>query len=330
MAEPEAQEKQIEQYLKENKKDLAVQLLFELIVKNAEAHDFSKAEALREKLFDVDAMALNEIVKSAEIIEAEKIAAIDMAHKDTWMNLYQKLTAEEMVAFYYGLKTASFESEQIIFRQAEMNSNLYFINAGMVKLFYQKGDRGILLKNLGPGDLAGEDAFFSNSTCTTSAMASSTVKLSFLEKTALQKWRTTAPNLINKLEAYCAELESIDQLLQNRELERRQHSRYAITGTVAIQILDRPDEKIFKGDLSDISASGVSFIMNTSTEAADTLLGCRLNLRFTLLQVSPEIRIDQEGLIVGVHSQMFNEYLINVKWEQPLDRDVTERIRLSY
>jgi CRP/FNR family transcriptional regulator, cyclic AMP receptor protein len=329
MAEPLAQEKQLENYLKENKKDLAVQLLFDLIVKNAEAKNFAKAEALREKLFEVDSMALNEIVKSAQIIEAEKIAAIDLAHKDTWMNLYQRLTTEEMVALYYGMETASYESDQIIFRQGQMNSNLYFINAGYIKMFYHKGNRGVLLKNLGPGDIAGAEAFFSNSICTTSAMAASTVKLSILGKTVLQKWRTAAPNMANKLEAYCGELESIQELLQKRELERREHKRYPISGNATIQILGGSEEKVFKGDISDISTSGASFLMNTSPNAAEKLLGCRLNLRFTLSRLSPEIRIDQEGQIVGVHGQMFNEYLINVKWDQPLGAEVMERVKMS-
>jgi hypothetical protein len=72
-----SQEKLLKTYIKENKKALAVKLLFELIVKHARANHFSKADALREKLFEVDPMALPEIVKSGEIIENAKAAAID-------------------------------------------------------------------------------------------------------------------------------------------------------------------------------------------------------------------------------------------------------------
>ena len=62
-----SQEKLLKNYIKEGKKELAVKLLFELIVKHARANHFSKADILREKLFEVDSMALTEIVKSAEI-----------------------------------------------------------------------------------------------------------------------------------------------------------------------------------------------------------------------------------------------------------------------
>jgi CRP-like cAMP-binding protein len=329
MADPIAQEKLLENYIKENKKDLAVELLFELITQNAKAKNFSKADALREKLFEVDSMALDAIVKSAEIIEAEKIAAVDPIHRDTWSHLYEELTEEETIALYYEMKTATFEAEQIVFRQGEMNSNLYFINSGRLNMFYHKGNHGILLKSLGPGDLAGEDTFFTRSTCTTSLMAYSRVKLNFLGKSVLQKWQSDASNLKNKLQDYCLKLEPLKDLLQKKELERRAHKRYAISGTAAIQITDKLEGKIFKGELSDISASGVSFIMNASPQSAEVLLGCQLSLKFLLPQVSAETRIDQNGSIVGVHRQLFNEYLINVKWNQPLSDDIIAKIKLS-
>lgn len=37
----------------------------------------------------------------------------------------------------------------------------------------------------------------------------------------------------------------------------------------------------------------------------------------------------RDGKIVGVHGQMFNEYLVNVKWDEPLDGGVMERIKLA-
>ncbi len=322
-----AQEKLVETYLEDNKKEQAIALLFDLIAQCAQARDFAKAESLRERLFEVDSMALDEIVESAEIIENAKISAMNEAHMETWSHLYKHLTKEESIALYYGMQSAVYEPEQIIFRQGELNSNLYFINAGQVKLFYHKDKHAILLKTLGSGDLTGEDTFFTNSTCTTSVMAHSTVKLNFIDKAVLQKWQANTPNLANKLQDYCTGLEPITDLLQKKELERRTHPRYAIAGSAAIQILDQQDSKTFKADLSDISASGVSFIMNTSPAAAESLLGCRLTLKCSLRGSFPEISIDQEGRIVGVHAQLFNEYFINVKWEQLLEAALIDKIK---
>ena len=321
-----SQEELLASYIRKNKKELAVGLLFKLIVKHAQTKNFAKADALREKLFKVDSMALNEIVKSADIIEAAKVAAIDPVHRQVWSHLYHQLTNEETISLYYGMQKASYEAEQIIYRQGEMNSNLYFINAGKIKMFYHKDKDNILLKTLAPGDIAGEDTFFSHSTCTTSLMAHSAVQLNFLERAVFTKWRAEDPHLANQLQDYCLQLEPIEALLQKKELERRVHRRYALSASAAIRILDRPGKKVFKGDISDISVSGISFIMNTSQELAESFLGCCVNLKFSLPEGLPERRIDQNGSIVGVHSRLFNEYLVNVKWDEPLDGRIIERI----
>ena len=194
-------------------------------------------------------------------------------------------------------------------------------------MFYHKEKHGIFLKTLGPGDIAGADTFFTNSTCTPSLSSHSAAKLNFLEKTVLQNWRTEAPNLANKHQDYCAQQESVKKLLQKKEIERRVHHRYALSGHAIIRIMDRPGLKGFKGDLSNISASGISLIMSTSAPAAELLLGCRLNIKFALSEADPELKIDQEGRIVGIHSQMFNEYLINIKWDAPMDKAIVERIK---
>lgn len=329
MADTSVNEELLDTYIKENKKDLAVDLLFELITQNAKARNFPKAEALREKLFEVDSLALDAIVKTGEIIEAEKIAAVDPVHREIWAHLYADLTKEESIALYYDMKTATYEAEQFVFRQGGMNSNLYFIYSGRLNMFYHKGKQGILLKTLGPGDIAGEDTFFTRSTCTTSLMAHSRIKLHYLERSVSQKWQSDASNLMNKLQDYCLKLEPVKDQLQKKELERRAHKRFAISGTAAVQIADKLEGKIHKGEISDISASGVSFIMNTSPQSAETLLGCQLNINFLLPWVSGETRIDQSGSIVGVHRQLFNEYLINVKWDQPLSNDIVAKIKMS-
>jgi len=323
------QEKLLEKYINEAKKEPAVKLLIDLIARHAQMNDFSKADALREKLFEVDPLAVAEIVKSAEIIETAKIAAIDQNHRRAWSPLYDQLTKEEAISLYFSMQEASYETEQIIYRQGEINSNLYFINSGETKIFYRKGKHGILLKTLRAGDLAGEDTFFTHSSCTTSMMAHSPVKLNFLQKKVLQRWQRDVPNLANKLQDYCARLEPVKDLLQKKELERRSHCRYVLSGNAVIHILDRPAMKVFKGDLCDISTSGISFIMNTSAKLAESLLGCRLNINFIPSETFPQIRIDQDGIIRGVHDQIFNEYLINVKWDIPLDDGIIDRIKLT-
>jgi CRP-like cAMP-binding protein len=323
-----AGEKRVDRYIKENKKDLAVETLFDLIVRHAEAKRFGKAEALRQKLFEIDDTAVNQIVRAGEIIEAEKISDIDPLYRDTWSQLYKQLTAEESIALYEEMQAAAFEPRQTIFQQGEMNSNLYFVNEGQLKMFYRKGKRNILLKNLGPGEMAGEDTFFSNCICTVSLMTHSRVSVNFLDKTVLKKWQSTVPSLAGKLRDFCLEVEPIGGLIRRSELERREHRRHALSTAATVQITGLPDARSCKVEIADISATGASFIVNFSAKSAEVLLGCRVNVKFSLPQRRSDLRIELNGTIVGVHSQMFNEYLVNVRLRQPLATDMMDRIAL--
>ena len=149
MGDPSEHEKLIEQYLQENNTEAAVQLLVNLIVKHAREKKFDRAESLRDRLFEVDAMALNEIVKTGEIIEAEKNSAINKYHLQIWADLYSNLTMEESNALYYGMKLQQNPANHMIFRQGEMRSRLYLVDEGELKMFYRQGDKAILLKTLG-------------------------------------------------------------------------------------------------------------------------------------------------------------------------------------
>ncbi len=73
---------------------------------HAKAKDFEKAELLREKLIDLDPLALNEIITSAEIIEQEKKEGMSQDHLTLWADLYQAISKEEGVALYYAMKEA--------------------------------------------------------------------------------------------------------------------------------------------------------------------------------------------------------------------------------
>ena len=65
-----------------------VQKLYTDIQVAAKEKNFQHAEALRERLMQVDSMALPEIIGSAEIIEQEKAAGMDSEHLAVWDSLY--------------------------------------------------------------------------------------------------------------------------------------------------------------------------------------------------------------------------------------------------
>lgn len=323
-------EKLIEQYLSEDNAEAAVQLLSELIIKAAKEKNFEQAEALRARLFEVDALALTEIVKTGEIIETEKSNAIDKRHLATWSKFYDSLVPEETNALFYGTQPVEIPANHMLFKQGEICSRLYFIDKGRLKMFYRQGDKTILLKTLGPGDIIGEDTFFfADAFCTTSVITDSLVKLHVLEKDRLAKLNETAPGLEPKIKDYCINLESVADLLKAKSLERRVRERLNLPGKVMAQIFDdekNPMGKPFRGELLDISTSGLAFIIKTSRKSDAMMLGRKLNMALSFAELSSEMKFKKVGTVVAVNSEPFNEYIVHVEFGKSLDPAVFDEL----
>ena len=323
-------EKLIEQYLSEDNTQAAVQLLSELVVKFARENNFEQAEALRGKLFEVDSMALNEIVNTGEIIETEKNKAIDKEHLDTWSELYDSLASEETNALFYGMQPVEIPDNHMIFKQGEICSRLYFIDKGRLKMFYRQADKAILLKTLGPGDIIGEDTFFfADAFCTTSVITDSLAKFHVLEKDRLAKLSKTAPGLEPKIRDYCVKLETVADLLKAKSLERRVKQRLNLPGKVMVQIFDiekKPVGKPFRGELLDMSASGLAFIMKTTRKSDAMMLGLNLNMALSFAELDSDLKFKKVGTVVAVNSEPFNEYIIHVEFIKNLEPVVFDEL----
>ncbi len=315
-------EELVDQYVRQNDKESAVKLVFDLIVRYARKKNFVKAEALREKLFELDPMSLTEIIKSAEIIEEEKNGSIDHDHLDIWSALYDSLTTEEAHTLYLALKNGVYDTDDPIFRQGELNPYLYFINHGQLKVFYSKEGREILLETLAPGDIAGEDTFFSITVCTKSLTTLSRAKLSFLEKDIFAKWQKEFPTLSGKLNDYCLMLSKPVDLFNEEGMDRRSYKRLRISGKLMFQILNRsgnPIGKAYKGNISDISVGGLSFDIKTTKKNALLLLARSLNVKFILPRSKSRIQIERNGMIIGVTGNHLNgSYTIHMKFDKML------------
>jgi CRP-like cAMP-binding protein len=268
-------------------------------------------------------MALTEIVKTGEFIEAEKNNAIDKTHLDAWSELYDNLEPAETNALYYGMQTVEIPADHMLFNQGDICSRLYFIDSGQLKMFYRQADKAILLKTLGPGDIAGEDTFFfSDAFCTTSVITDSPVKLHILEKDHLEKLNETVPGLEPKINDYCLKIESVANLLKAKSLERRVQKRLNLPGKVIVQNLDdekKPAGKPYRGELLDISASGLAFIIKTTKKTAAKMLGWVLNLDLSFEELESDLNFKCEGTVVAVNSEPFNEYIIHAEFGKNLD-----------
>ena len=321
-------------HLEQGDKEAALGCLYELIVAYAKRKDFSKAEALRDRLYEVDPMALGEIVKANEIIEQEKSESRDPNHMETWAELYETLSAEEANALYYALTAKSFDTDQPVFQEGERNTSLLLIDQGEVKLFHGQGERKVLLKTAGPGEMVGgETFFFQTAFATYSVVSLSPVRGYALNRSVLKAWQQDFPGLETKIHDFCFRSGGISKLLEQKDASRRAQQRVRMSGTLVAQLLDpkgKPTGKPFKGGFTDISAGGLAFMLRVSKlETARLLLGRLLVVKCRLPVAGGQKELQATGRIIAVQPHMFNDYSIHVRFHRPLAKEFIESLEES-
>ena len=311
----------VDQYMQQHDAQAAVKLLCELIESYAREKDFEKAEALHDKLYQTDPMALTEIVRAGEIIEAEKSEALDPEHIELWPDLYNSLNTKEANALYFAMQAATFEPGDKIKTQGELNSRLYFILSGEVNCSYSREDRELFFKTLGFGDIIGQNSFFSASVCTVSMHAMNRVKTHYLVHDATKRWKAEVPALEAKLREYCSKKDRVKQELERTEAERRADKRLSLSGRLSFQLLDKSDKpkaKVYRGEISDVSSGGLSFLVKSSR--ADTLymlLGRRIQANLQIpLRSGQHLLISEPMRVIAIQPHVFDDYSIHVKFDR--------------
>ena len=315
----------VARYLAQGNQKAAIKLLYDWTIRLARARKFAKAEALREKMIKVDPVALNEIIKSGEIIESEKAEAIDADHLHTWSDLYDLLTTEEANSFYYSLQEKIYKSNQVIIEQGQVNNRFFLVDKGALKLIYRQGRGAILIKTLEQGAVAGHDTFFENSVTTYSMVSQTDVRLSCLERDTWLKWRTSMPSLDEKIRRYCTEAVDSSAIWKSRTIDRRRQRRIEMTAKLAVEMVspDGPAEDTpLRGKLINISQGGAAFFMKLSKgETARLLLG--QGLKISLLDDDGRPRtpsISQSGTVVAAQLHLINEYMIHLCFDRKLSQ----------
>ena len=320
MDNPAEVEARAEQYVRDGENQAAVKCFYDLVAHYARVRDFVKAEALRERLMAVDDMALTEIIKSAEIIEAEKSSAVDPDHLEAFQTFYETLTEEETNAFYFAAQAVTLEAGENLFREGQLNTRLYFILDGQLKLYFSRAGKDTLISILHQGDIAGQDTFFATTTCTTSLAVQSRAELQVLERDQVTAWKESLPALEAKLAEFCRSRD-VGKLVLAKGLERRRSRRIKAAGTASAQIMDASQQllgKPFRGDLADISNTGLSFTIKATDKSARLLLGRRLKVAAALEIGGQGQRIARTGLTVAVTPLLFGDFAIHLKFDRPL------------
>ena len=313
-------EEQAEQYAREGDTQAAVKCFYDLVAQHARAKNFPKAEAMRERLMAVDDMALTEIIKAAEIIEAEKSGAIDPNHLERFKVLYDRLSEEETNALYFAQQPRSLDAGEVLYRQGDINTRLFFIQQGQLKLYFSREGQDSLITTLEPGDVAGQDTFFATTTCTTSLAVQSRTELQVVERTHLTGWKESLPALETKLREFC-QVKDVGQLITAKGLERRRSRRIKVEGLIVAQMMDTAKAllgKPFRGDMADLSNTGLSFYIKATDKAARMLLGRHLKIKASLEVGGKRQTLERTGATVAVTPLFFGDFAIHLKFDRPL------------
>ncbi len=300
----------------------AKQELYNLIISCAEKKDFANAERLRERIYEIDPMALSEIIRSGEIIEKEKTGAVSRNRLDTWSRLLKKLNNVEFSAIYHELQERTFAPEEIIVRQGDKNDELYFINQGSIKTSYNKDGRDIFVSSMNSGQIIGEN-FFDASFWTVTLTALTSVNISVLKWDSFRRWQDEYPGLEAKLQSFYKQCDTTRQLLEKKGLDRRRYERTRLSRKIQLQLTDHNNKPIgrgFRGELADISEGGLAFLIRISKKENTRLLLGR-NMRITIPVGGEPGHLQLYGLAIGIqpYELLESDFSVHIKFPELLD-----------
>lgn len=314
-------ETQIFQLAAAGNTEVAKKQLYDLVVSCARKKDFANAERLRERIYEIDPMALMEIIQSGEVIDQEKSEAIDQDDLEVWSKLLTSLTTDEFNALYYSMAERTYKPEETIVSQGTNNDELFFINMGSVRVSYMGGEKELFLKNLGSGEIAGEN-FFNASVWTVSLTATQLTKILTLKRDKLAELEKKNPGIESKLRDFFSRSSDIHKMLAARGMDRRVHDRHTLERRIQLQVVDNRDRVLssFKGEMTDISQGGFSFIVRiTKKENSRLLLGRDIKASVPVSGLPDKVF---RGTIIGVQAYdlIVSDYSVHVKLGKELDR----------
>ena len=324
--------KQVDQYVADGNPEAAASLMLDVISRYARGRDFSKAELLRDKFYDVAPMALNEIVNANEIIEEEKGKSIDARHLELWADLYDTLESDEVSELYFAMQPVSIKAGQPLFEKGTIDSNLYFLQQGRVNMIHWDNtrDREVVLKAYAPGEILNKDAFFSFTVTTSTVIAAQDSELTYLEKDRLDNWEENFAGLGPKLNSYCRNRDNIYELAKKVGIELRTYPRFLTSLSALIQYIDpsgKPQKKPFKVSLFDIAAGGTSFELRLTRKAdAAQLLGQHIVIQTVYTIEKKKRKVLQKGRVIAAHLQPFGLSAIHIQFNEPLSDETMEEI----
>ncbi len=324
------EERQVKQLLQQGRKQEAAAIIMKYIEAAARQKKFARAERLRDRLIEIDSMMLSDIIRAAEIIEAEKAASIDANHMTTWRVLTEMLTQEEFSSLYHAMSLKRCVNKEMVVEQGQFKPRLIFVNDGQLQVVTTVSGREVYLKTVEKGEVLGADSFFERSVWTV-GVRSGGAEIFTLRRADLDQLSEAYPALESKLIDFCAQFSSPNVLFQKTRRSRRQFERKSVSGRTAFRLLDRNGgyvgEKV-KGELFDISRGGISFCVRISKKKnAGRLFGRKIEVYVPYMAEGKIYEGKYIGSIVAVrgHHVVSNEYSVHVQFGDILSAELVQQ-----
>jgi len=322
----------IQQLVEQGETQEAVTLLTQMAVDAANNHNFNKADELRNRLYEVDSMALSAIVSVNEAIETAKSKFLEDNRGGLWQRFIKELPKEEGNAFLFALTEAELPADHLVLTQGKANDRLNFVSQGQLKVFYESETKQVMIRQLGPGHVLGEDTFFSVNVCTLSSATLTRVRLSYLTRERYDILTKQFPLFPEHLQKICLSGKKTYDLLRQKGIDRRQYKRVNYQTKLWFQVLSSGSHqalmKPMAGELWDISKTGLSYyFQHKNPTTVRNLLGKTLGLRFNLAVKGHLKEVSLTGVVQGVQNHPLDEYSVHVQLSHKFSDEAMNTIR---
>ncbi len=173
-----------------------------------------KKEAIQQIAESPKLASMQDIIAEAEKKLDDPSSAI---HFTIWKELYEKMTTEEFTAFHSALKTRTYQPDQLIISQGDLEAPLLFIDSGTVKLVRIREGEELYLSPIRTGDLIGSDIFLTGQSWNLSLYARELVRARVFNLEDLLDMQVYLPKLAEKILSFCSSYDVLPAML--RELD---------------------------------------------------------------------------------------------------------------
>jgi|AntAceMinimDraft_14_1070370.scaffolds.fasta_scaffold63037_2 CRP-like cAMP-binding protein len=315
-----------------SRESILVKALCDGIENYAIQKKFKQAEHLREKLLDAAPMALSEIVRTAEIIEREKNAALDPEKMKPFADLFKQFSKSEATAFFSALVHHEIKAYIPVFEQCQFDDRLYFIQSGRFILSYYDSEthQNIDFAILQKGDVAGAETFFSLSIKTTTLMPIENSSISVLNRSTFEKMLSNYPSIESKLQYFCSDRKKSCRIDRFKRQARREYNRYPTEMEGQFRIIDvhgQESKNTISMYVVDLSAGGLCCTMRNIQPGTAAMLyrsWIRITASYHTGTVVRNFKI--VGKVLSIKDLPFDEISIHVQFKQPIPDKIVIRM----